>query len=112
MAFPELQPKPKDYNVGPAAAVTLVWLPIGLAFSGYVTSTLWNWFVAPFMGWPTMGLLVAVGIDIFIGSVRYRYREEKGEPNKLQYIGKRIWDAVLTNLVFLGLGWIVHSLMR
>lgn len=74
-------------------AKTLVWSVFFVFAEGIVLAIMWAWFVAP-LGVPKLMLPQAIGIDLLISLVWYRYAPIPGYENHPEGSRERIVCAV------------------
>jgi hypothetical protein len=79
-----------------------------MIFHGWALKTAWNWFVPAITGWAQLGIAQAIGIAVVLGIARSRRSESDENPAQF-WLG--IVMQVLTVLLTLGIGWIVHEVM-
>ena len=86
-------------------AVAGVLTVLGSLLGGVVLQDLWGWFIVPF-GLPELGLAHAIGINIIVGFLTYRYIPSKDGDGG---------TAGITPFVYVlfawGIGAVVHSFM-
>lgn len=86
-------------------AVAGVLIVLGSLLGGVVLQDLWGWFIVPF-GLPELGLAHAIGINIIVGFLTYRYIPRKNGDG---------WTAGITPFVYVLFAWVigavVHSFM-
>jgi hypothetical protein len=86
------------------ALTLLVVCPLGIAWSGFVISYLWLWFIVPIFHMPPLNVASAVGLALVVQTLRPA-RVASEEPNHAEAIG--------TAIVFPGwmllVGWILKA---
>lgn len=86
----------------------LILLPavvISTAWSGYVLSILWGWFVVPVFHLPGLSIAQAVGLAIVVGMVTRDLNVKREEQDAMSAFAV----PLLYNLLMLGIGWVVHQ---
>jgi peptidoglycan biosynthesis protein MviN/MurJ (putative lipid II flippase) len=94
---------------GAHVAGVVVATPFLLAFHGWALKTAWNWFVVPILGGPRLGIAQAIGLSVVLAVARPRRSDDKDETPREVWV--RMVSGVLTVLLTLGIGWIVHEVM-
>lgn len=86
--------------------ITLMILPIYIAYEGFVLSTFWSWFVVP-LGAPALGVAQAAGIALMVSVARAKASETK------QHIDAAEWAAHAfgTPTFALAVGWVIQLFM-
>jgi Na+(H+)/acetate symporter ActP len=74
-------------------------------WSGYVLSILWGWFIVPTFGLPMLSIPVAIGLALIVSYLT------KSVSNTKTDWGWSISIAIITPLVALCMGYVVHSFM-
>lgn len=93
-----------DKGWGEAVCMLLIF-PVALLWYGYVTMTLWNWFIEP-TGFERIGLAWAIGIRVM-----FLFMLPTSLTRKDLTLGQHIFTVVHHPLIALGLGWVAHSWM-
>lgn len=86
----------------------LILLPavvISTAWSGYVLSILWGWFIVPVFHLPALSIAQAVGMAIVIGMVTRDLNVKRED----QDMASAISVPLVYNLLMLVIGWVVHQ---
>lgn len=82
-------------------AWTLLWLPVGVIIAGWLTSTIWNWYMPVLFGLPTIGIVTGAGLQSVRGILFGLRDSDAGE--------KPLWESVLQTiiamLILLAVGW-------
>ena len=89
----------------------LGWLMLGMLSilcAGLALNNLWNWFLIPLMKLPFLTLKSSMGIVLTIGLLRFMVVEQKRKEVDIEWA----FALAIVPLVFLGLGWIVHVVLR
>ena len=89
---------------GTEALMALAFLPLALAWGGFVWSTLWNWFVASAFGLPSLSVGQAAGIVLMMTALRRASRTTKG-PIEV------FFRWFIGSLFLLGFGWLIHAIL-
>ena len=88
------------------AIITILMLPFGVAWRGYVLSVMWGWFVTPF-GADPIGVAHAIGLSAALAMLTKS--GAKSDPdNSFGYI---LGMMVFYPLLVLGFGAIIHAFM-
>lgn len=69
-------------------------------FDGFALATMWQWFIVPMLGLPTISIASAIGVGIMLGFVR-GHRLSDGE-------GKALTFSLLRPWVMLLIAWLVR----
>lgn len=81
----------------------LALIPVSFLLYGFVTATVWNWFVVPTFGLPAIGIPVAIGIDMLLTSI---LPIEGNTPEKGKELSNALTKLILRPLVILSIAWI------
>jgi hypothetical protein len=84
-------------------------IPFLLMFHGWAVKTVWNWFVPAILGWPRLGIAQAIGLSIVVSVARPRTPDHQDETPTQMWV--RTFTNVITVLLSVGIGWIVHEVM-
>ncbi len=77
--------------------------------SAYVLTQLWEWFIVPAFGLPSMSFVAAFGIMLISGLLSVRIQKEESENAEPSvYLLLQFFIPVLNPLLILVLGWLVH----
>jgi hypothetical protein len=90
------------------AAIVLA-MPFLTIFHGWALKTAWNWFVPAITTWPRLGIAQAIGLSIVLTVARPSTRKSEDEGPAAFWLG--IATGIVTVLLTLGIGWIVHEVM-
>ena len=85
----------------------------GALLSGWALSVLWGWFIVPLFNLPALPILYAIGIS-FVASLLHptpTIQQDKKEDNTTKIV-RAIAQIVVTPLLAVFFGWIVHSFIR
>ncbi len=86
-------------------------LPFGVAWSGYVLSILWGWFLVPVFAVPVLSVPAAIGVALVVSYLTHQFFESCVENEGRKDFTKRIWHHVgfllFKPAIALLMGWIV-----
>jgi putative Mn2+ efflux pump MntP len=95
---------------GAQVAAIVFAMPFLTIFHGWALKTAWNWFVPAIIGWPRLGIAQAIGLSVVLTVARPSSRKSESDEGAAAF-----WMAVATSIVTvlltLGIGWIVHEVM-
>jgi hypothetical protein len=104
--------KNKEMNAMESLGViltSLLCIVIAFAFRGVAVMFIWNWFISK-LGFPIVTLPLAIGVGIFITLFTSKKETKKEEPS-VSFLLKSTWRAIYSNLIWLGIGYIVTLFM-
>lgn len=78
--------------------------------NGVALQLLWGWFIIPIFHLPPLSLLQAIGVGMVVSFLTKQYIP-KGEGEGENETGKIILHIILSPLVAIVIGWIIHSFM-
>lgn len=85
---------------------------IFVVIGGYLLMALWNWFIPPlFEAVPRIGILEAIGIGLVASFMTHQTIPHDDNVDLWEAIIKSIFMRAIRMILFLVMGWIVHSLM-
>lgn len=89
--------------------VTLLvgWSFVSFAWSGYVLSVLWGWFIVPAFGVPAIRVPVAIGIALLMGMLTHQTWRDGHEPETHSIVA----NSIVLPAVGLFAGWIVRMFL-
>src|SRR5262245_30592655 len=80
--------------------------------NGWALTVLWGWFIRPTFHLPALNIAPAIGLSIVIWLLTRRYdANEKRERTTTEKWLEPIVYAIVSPLLSLGIGWIVHLFM-
>ena len=81
---------------------------VGSLARGWALATTWGWFIAPYFGLPSLGIVQAIGIALVVSLLTYQGTETK-DDNKdiLEVLASLFARVIFVPLFFVGIGWIV-----
>ena len=86
--------------------------PFFVILNGYVFQHLWNWFVVPFIGLPSLTLVAAIGIAMTISYVTHKFvPSNKGDNTPSEIATEAIVHLITKQLAALLFGWIITLFM-
>jgi hypothetical protein len=91
----------------------LLLLVFDYAFSGYVLSMLWGWFVVPTFGAPKLGMVPAIGIVLVVSYLTHQNNLSKSDegPGVGKEFARSVTNSIGISATALLLGWIIHFFM-
>ena len=79
---------------------------VAYLLNGVALKLLWGWFMVPTLGLPVISLVQAIGIGIVIGFLTQQHIPRDKEQKK-----ELLVFEVLTPVLAIAVGWIVHLFM-
>lgn len=86
----------------------MLWLPM-VAYSGFIFSTLWGWFVVPtFSMAPDITFKQATGLNLIFTWITTNVPPEKIDQTNTYSSGERLLFVLVLQTAILGMGWVYH----
>lgn len=100
-------PDPVDASLG--CLVLLLSLPVGVLTWGYLTVTIWAWFIAPVFALPLLTFWQAVGLRLMVNTLTFSSKptEDKSAADHLRHA---VNVSLLTPAMALFFAWIIRGL--
>jgi hypothetical protein len=106
--------KKEDIPIFTLLFIGLIFAPLSFLASGWLTMTLWNWFL-PLLGLPSVGYAMALGVNHLIGYIRGTSEADKAAVNKAVEDGGSkviyLWVSMLSFwmrfFTYLGVGYVI-----
>ena len=93
----------------------LAWIVGGSLVRGLVFVKLWDWFLVPNLGAPTIGVAQALGVALLIGILTDHSTnpalKENPESSATMLMAKALMESICYSLMILILGAIYHGFM-
>lgn len=88
-------------------------LTAGVFIKGFTAMKLWAWFIAPLFNVPELSLLSAYGLAMFASMIAMSKSGKSVDKDKAfwEQMLQSLIEMLVINGMYLGLGWIVKSLM-
>lgn len=97
----------KKENAGFVIFTSIVVVIISIFLSSLAIKNLWSWFIAGYFGIKQLTIPVALGISVLIGCFKGSSIKKEEDSN----ITEALFTAILTPLLSLGIGYIIHLFM-
>ena len=95
-----------------AIIILLLISPIIVLANGFVFQHLWNWFIVPFVGLPSLTLVAAIGVSMTIAFVAHQFVPSNNKDKTPSEIVTEVIAHLITKpLAALLFGWIVTLFM-
>ena len=85
------------------AVAFLLFLVVSFIVNDWALSVLWKWFILP-LGAPQLSIGSAIGLSIVVGFLTAKPQDSKKEVDWTTVVP----SALLSPLIAVGIGWIVH----
>jgi ACR3 family arsenite efflux pump ArsB len=82
----------------------LVALPAASLMNGWAISVLWNWFMMPYLHFPALNVLPAMGVALTVGMMT----KTPNVATEKQEWYERLIGVFIGPLVAIGLGWLLR----
>lgn len=96
----------KIFAAGIVALGFMAALVLGVLWGGYVFNVLWGWFIVTAFGAPPLTLAQAMGVSLSVRFLSPRHRQESKDGDQSL---KDLFQALMTPLLFLAVGWLVKQ---
>ena len=91
------------FGVFALVAVSSLW-------KGYVLTILWSWFVVPTFELPSLAIAPAIGLSLLVSFLTHQSDASRDQKDAGAF-SRAFAHSLLTPLVVLGVGWVVHQFM-
>lgn len=81
--------------------------------NGWVTSTLWGWFIQPVFGLRPITLGEAIGLSLFVSLFRaHRFNQSVKKDKRLEESLTMVAEIILNPFLVLAFGYVLHLILK
>ena len=85
---------------------------VGALMNGWVVTILWEWFIVPVLGLPSLALVPAIGFALTVGVLTKNTNLQTNKDKTTMETASELFAlAVIQPLFTLFMGWIIQSFM-